>query len=392
MRSAALEPYCPTRVHRSGPPLNARRRIVHEGVSPDADTGAILTPIYQSTTYIQGARPQHISRALPVSPAQPSSRRAQLALNKQGAPAVGRRRPAPPDPGAHAAPAPAESIEQYLDKGFSYARTGNPTVTAQADTCAPGPPYGTYGRRGPASRVMYVPEAQGSLPPGSHALATRPSLGRAACTVAYRVARLTLTSGDDAGEQDRQARVGVRRGVLQHGHGRHHLRHRGHDEGGPHPNPNPNPNPSPQPSTLTLTRTRARARARTMKAGDHCVITNCSYGGTNRACRTMFTDMGMSFDFIDFTDVDNIAAHIKPNTKLIFSESPANPTLTLTDIPAVSALAKARGIPHVVDSTFATPIIQRPIELGADLVIQVTFALPCLAGVASARCSGCRHG
>lgn len=109
-----------------------------------------------------------------------------------------------------------------------------------------------------------------------------------------------------------------------------------------------------------------------MNAGDHCVITNCSYGGTNRACRTMFTDMGMSFDFIDFTDIANIEAHIKPNTKLIFSESPANPTLTLTDIPAVSAVAKSRGIAHVVDSTFATPVIQRPIELGADLVIQST--------------------
>lgn len=72
-----------------------------------------------------------------------------------------------------------------------------------------------------------------------------------------------------------------------------------------------------------------------MKAGDHCVITNCSYGGTNRACRTMFTDMGMTFDFIDFTDVKNIEEHIKPNTKVIFSETPANPTLTLTDLPAV---------------------------------------------------------
>jgi len=86
----------------------------------------------------------------------------------------------------------------------------------------------------------------------------------------------------------------------------------------------------------------------------------------------MFTDMGMEFDFIDFRDVANIEKYIKPNTKLIFSESPSNPTLTLTDIAAVSAMAKSRGIPHVIDSTFATPIIQRPIELGADLVIQST--------------------
>jgi len=110
----------------------------------------------------------------------------------------------------------------------------------------------------------------------------------------------------------------------------------------------------------------------TMQAGDHCVITECSYGGTNRACRTMFTDMGMSFDFVDFRDIATIEKHIKPNTKLIFSESPANPTLTLTDLSAVSQLAKSRVITHVCDSTFATPIIQRPIEHGVDLVIQST--------------------
>ena len=57
----------------------------------------------------------------------------------------------------------------------------------------------------------------------------------------------------------------------------------------------------------------------------------------------MFTDLGMEFDFIDFTEISNIEAHIKPNTRLIFSESPANPTLTLTDIAAVSAMAKSRG-------------------------------------------------
>ena len=110
----------------------------------------------------------------------------------------------------------------------------------------------------------------------------------------------------------------------------------------------------------------------TMKAGDHCVITECSYGGTNRACREMWTDMGMTFTFIDFTDVANIEKHLQPNTKLIFSETPANPTLTLTDLSAVSALAKSKGILHVCDSTFATPIIQRPIEFGCDLVIQST--------------------
>jgi len=108
----------------------------------------------------------------------------------------------------------------------------------------------------------------------------------------------------------------------------------------------------------------------TMKAGDHCVITDCSYGGTNRSCREFFTPLGMSFDFVDFRDVENIKKAIKPNTKLIFSETPANPMLTLCDIEAISKLAKEHGAYHVVDATFATPVILRPLDHGADMVIQ----------------------
>lgn len=66
--------------------------------------------------------------------------------------------------------------------------------------------------------------------------------------------------------------------------------------------------------------------------GDHCVITDCSYGGTNRVARKMFADWGIEFSFVDFTDPAIVEAAIKPNTKLIFSETPANPTLTLTDL------------------------------------------------------------
>ncbi len=191
-------------------------KLVHAGVSPDPIHGAILTPIVQSTTYIQ------------------------------------------------------ESIEQYLDRGYSYARTGNPTVMALENKIAE--LEGGYG---------------------------------AACFGTGMAATITVVSA-------------------------------------------------------------------TMKAGDHCVITNCSYGGTNRAGRTMFTDMGMEFDFVDFTDLKTVEAAIKPNTKLIFSESPANPTLTLTDLEELSKLAKSRGLIHACDSTFATPVIQRPLELGVDYVMQST--------------------
>jgi len=108
----------------------------------------------------------------------------------------------------------------------------------------------------------------------------------------------------------------------------------------------------------------------TMKAGDHCVITDCSYGGTNRSCREFFTPLGMEFTFCDFTDLENIKKAIKPNTKLIFSETPANPVLTLCDLDEISKLAKEAGAYHVVDATFATPIVCRPLDHGCDMVIQ----------------------
>jgi cystathionine beta-lyase/cystathionine gamma-synthase len=108
----------------------------------------------------------------------------------------------------------------------------------------------------------------------------------------------------------------------------------------------------------------------TMQAGDHCVISDCSYGGTNRICREHFTTLGMEFTFVDFTDVENVRKAMKPNTKLVFSESPANPTLVLADLQAISDLAHEHGAYHVCDSTFATPIISKPLDFGADMVIQ----------------------
>jgi len=108
----------------------------------------------------------------------------------------------------------------------------------------------------------------------------------------------------------------------------------------------------------------------TMKAGDHCVITDCSYGGTNRSCREFFTPLGMEFTFCDFRDPEIVRRAVKPNTKLIFSETPANPVLSLCDIEALSDIARSVGATHVVDATFATPVICRPLDHGADMVIQ----------------------
>jgi len=194
--------------------LKLDTKVVHSAVSPEPRTGAILTPLFLSTTFIQ------------------------------------------------------ESVEKYLDKGYSYSRTNNPTVTALEAKLA---------------------ECENGY--GSSAFGT----GMAATTSAISA---------------------------------------------------------------------------TMKAGDHCVISDCSYGGTNRSCREFFTPLGMEFDFVDFRDPENVKKHMKPNTKLVFSETPANPVLSLTDIQAVSDIAHAGGAKHVVDATFATPVMCRPLDHGADMVIQ----------------------
>ena len=198
----------------SVPDCSMDTHLVHGNIDPCEKTGAILTPVYLSTTFVQ------------------------------------------------------ESVDKYLDTGFSYSRTNNPTVSVLEQ------------------KVADIEGGYGSICVSTGMSAT------ASCINAF------------------------------------------------------------------------------MKAGDHCVITNCSYGGTNRICREQFTPFGMEFTFCDFTDPANVEAAIKPNTKLIFSESPTNPTLTLADLSAISEIAKSHGIIHVCDSTFATPYICRPLDHGVDLTIQ----------------------
>ena len=189
---------------------------VHGGVRPDPVTGAILTPVYQSTTFVQ------------------------------------------------------ESIDQYCAKGYSYSRSSNPTVKVLEEKLA--------ALENGAGATMYA-------------------TGMAATCTAI--------------------------------------------------------------STF-------------MSAGDHAIITDCSYGGTNRACRVFFSRLGMEFTFADLRDVSSVEAAIKPNTKLVLSETPANPTLTLTDLSALSRLCKSRGLVHVCDNTFATPVITRPLDHGCDVVLTST--------------------
>lgn len=107
-------------------------------------------------------------------------------------------------------------------------------------------------------------------------------------------------------------------------------------------------------------------------AGAHAIVSQVAYGGTYRLASKVYTKFGVEFSFIDTSDAANVAAAITDRTRLIFTESPANPTLVYTDLAAVSAVAREAGIPHAVDNTFLTPYYQRPLELDADLVVHST--------------------
>jgi cystathionine beta-lyase/cystathionine gamma-synthase len=109
-----------------------------------------------------------------------------------------------------------------------------------------------------------------------------------------------------------------------------------------------------------------------LNAGDHAIVSDVAYGGTYRLCTTVLNRFGITFDFADTADPADVQRRMRDNTRLILTETPANPTLKLTDLAAISEIARAKGIPHAVDNTFLTPYYQRPLELGADLVIHST--------------------
>ena len=109
-----------------------------------------------------------------------------------------------------------------------------------------------------------------------------------------------------------------------------------------------------------------------LNAGDHAVLSDVIYGGTYRLCMTIFSRFGVEFSFVDTSDTAVVRDSIRDNTRLIVTETPGNPTMKLTDIRAVSDIARERGILHAVDNTFLTPYFQLPLELGADLVVHST--------------------
>ncbi|MDQ0214863.1 cystathionine beta-lyase [Oikeobacillus pervagus] len=106
-----------------------------------------------------------------------------------------------------------------------------------------------------------------------------------------------------------------------------------------------------------------------LSKGDHVLVTEDVYGGTYRMINTVLNRFGIEHTFVDMTDLDTVASNIQENTKVIYMETPSNPLLKVTDIQGVAKLAKANGCLTFLDNTFLTPALQRPLDLGVDLVL-----------------------
>ena len=111
---------------------------------------------------------------------------------------------------------------------------------------------------------------------------------------------------------------------------------------------------------------------RSLGPGDHLVIPNDAYGGTYRLVSKIHHPAGLAFNPVDLTDLDSLERSLTPATKMVWLETPSNPLLRIADITAIAELVHGRGARLVVDNTFATPYLQRPLELGADAVVHST--------------------
>ncbi|HEX5817872.1 MAG TPA: aminotransferase class I/II-fold pyridoxal phosphate-dependent enzyme, partial [Gemmatimonadales bacterium] len=109
-----------------------------------------------------------------------------------------------------------------------------------------------------------------------------------------------------------------------------------------------------------------------LKSGDHVVGGANMYGGSHRLMERVYTQFGLSFSFADMRDLANVTREITPATRMIYAETPTNPNMHLTDLAALADIAQAHGLVLVVDNTFATPCLQQPLALGADIVLHST--------------------
>ncbi|RKS80712.1 cystathionine gamma-synthase [Motilibacter peucedani] len=109
-----------------------------------------------------------------------------------------------------------------------------------------------------------------------------------------------------------------------------------------------------------------------LKPGDHVVFPNDAYGGTHRLFNRLWSRWGISFDPVDLRDLDAVRAAVRPETALVWVETPSNPLLSVADIAGLAAIAHEQGALCLVDNTFASPYLQQPLSLGADVVVHST--------------------
>jgi cystathionine gamma-lyase len=109
-----------------------------------------------------------------------------------------------------------------------------------------------------------------------------------------------------------------------------------------------------------------------LQSGDHVVVGSNVYGGSHRLMQRVYERFGIEFTFVDMRVIANVEAALRPTTRMLYCETPTNPMMFLTDLRAVGDIAQALGILLVVDNTFATPILQRPLAMGADIVLHST--------------------
>lgn len=109
-----------------------------------------------------------------------------------------------------------------------------------------------------------------------------------------------------------------------------------------------------------------------VKAGDHVLLGDNTYGGTFRLFARVLANYGIEFDLVDTTDISKVETAFKPNTKMVFVETPTNPVMSVTDLQAVSDVAHANGAKVVCDNTFMSPYLQQPLALGCDIVVHST--------------------
>jgi len=106
-----------------------------------------------------------------------------------------------------------------------------------------------------------------------------------------------------------------------------------------------------------------------LKKGDHLLSTDVVYGGTYELFESVLSRLGIEVSFVDTTDLEKVQRNLKKNTRLVFLETPANPTMKICDIAAICEMARQAGAVSIVDNTFATPMFQKPLQLGADAVL-----------------------